>query len=262
MSDAVVPLYHQIYVVLRQQIVEGRFGQGPLPGEIDLAKQFHASRVTMRRVFDRLVQEGLVRRHRGLGTFVNPHPKQPASPSEDLRVPGLLDNLIDMGEKTSVKLISIDEVHATPDVADALGLNPSDPVTKIVRVRHYHGRPLSHITAYVPVDFGRTLNRAALENTPLLRLFEAQGIQLGKAAQVISARLADVVVAPVLEVPVGAALLSVRRVVFDKAGRPVQLLVGQYRPDRYEYRMELAPTGGADSANVWLETEVRTELRD
>ena len=56
MSEAVVPLYHQIYVVLRQQIVEGRFGQGPLPGEIDLAKQFHASRVTMRRVFDRLVQ--------------------------------------------------------------------------------------------------------------------------------------------------------------------------------------------------------------
>ncbi|MEK7488382.1 MAG: GntR family transcriptional regulator, partial [Pseudomonadota bacterium] len=40
MSEAVVPLYHQIYVVLRQQIVEGRFGQGPLPGEIDLAKQF------------------------------------------------------------------------------------------------------------------------------------------------------------------------------------------------------------------------------
>ena len=77
MSEAVVPLYHQIYVVLRQQIVEGRFGQGPLPGEIDLAKQFHASRVTMRRVFDRLVQEGLVRRHRGLGTFVNPHPVRP-----------------------------------------------------------------------------------------------------------------------------------------------------------------------------------------
>ena len=126
MSEAVVPLYHQIYVVLRQQIVEGRFGQGPLPGEIDLAKQFHASRVTMRRVFDRLVQEGLVRRHRGLGTFVNPHPIKPVTLGD--RPGSLLDNIIDMGQKTSVKVISIDDVHATPEVAEALGLQPGDPV--------------------------------------------------------------------------------------------------------------------------------------
>jgi GntR family transcriptional regulator len=259
MSEAVVPLYHQIYVVLRQQIVEGRFGQGPLPGEIDLAKQFHASRVTMRRVFDRLVQEGLVRRHRGLGTFVNPHPVKPASTEE--RPSSLLDNLIDMGEKTAAKLIAMDEVQATPDVAQALALQPGDPVLKVIRVRHYQGRPLSHITVYLPVDVGRLLTSERLETAPMLRLLEAGGVKLGRATQVVSARLADVVVAPLLEVPVGAALLAVRRVVKDKAGRPVQFLLGQYRPDRYEYRMELSPAGG-DSANVWVENGVRSGLRD
>ncbi|KWR89106.1 GntR family transcriptional regulator [Cupriavidus sp. IDO] len=260
MSEAVVPLYHQIYVVLRQQIVEGRFGQGPLPGEIDLAKQFHASRVTMRRVFDRLVQEGLVRRHRGLGTFVNPHPVRPAV-SEERGASSLLDNIIDMGQKTSVKVISIDEVHATPDVAEALNLNPGDPVVKIVRVRHYRNRPLSHITVYLPAELGRPITRKALEETPVLRLLEANGVQLGRASQILSARLADVVVAPLLDVPVGGALLAVRRVVQDKSGRPVQFLLGQYRPDRYEYRMELSPAGG-DSANVWVENETRPGLRD
>ena len=73
---------------------------------------------------------------------------------------------------------------------------------------------------------------------------------------------ATFVVAPLLDVPVGGALLAVRRVVLDKAGRPVQLLMGQYRPDRYEYRMELSPMGGGDSANVWVENETRTGLRD
>jgi GntR family transcriptional regulator len=260
MSEAVVPLYHQIYVVLRQQIVEGRFGQGPLPGEIDLAKQFHASRVTMRRVFDRLVQEGLVRRHRGLGTFVNPHPVRPAV-TEEQRGGSLLDNIIDMGQKTSVKVVSIDEVHATPDVAEALNLMPGDPVVKIVRVRHYRNRPLSHITVYLPAELGRPITRKALEETPVLRLLEANGVQLGRASQILSARLADVVVAPLLDVPVGGALLAVRRVVQDKSGRPVQFLLGQYRPDRYEYRMELSPAGG-DSANVWVENETRPGLRD
>jgi len=260
MSEAVVPLYHQIYVVLRQQIVEGRFGQGPLPGEIDLAKQFHASRVTMRRVFDRLVQEGLVRRHRGLGTFVNPHPVKPAASEE--RGTSLLGTIIDMGEKTAVKVVSIDEVHATPEVAEALQIQVGDPVVKIVRVRHYKGRPLSHITTYLPADLGRPLARKDLEATPMLRLLEAAGVELGRASQVLTARLADVVVAPLLDVPVGGALLAVRRVVLDKAGRPVQLLMGQYRPDRYEYRMELSPMGGGDSANVWVENETRTGLRD
>lgn len=259
MTEAVVPLYHQIYVVLRQQIVEGRFGQGPLPGEIDLAKQFQASRVTMRRVFDRLVQEGLVRRHRGLGTFVNPHPIKPASAD---RPGSLLDNLIDMGQKTSVRVVSMEEVQATPEVAQALALQPGDPVTKVVRVRHYQGEPLSHITAYVPVALGRHLTRDDLEHTPMLRLLETRGaLRLGRATQVLSARLADVVVAPLLDVPVGAALLSTRRVVHDKSGRPIQLLLGQYRPDRYEYRMELSP-GSGDSANVWVESAARTGLKE
>jgi GntR family transcriptional regulator len=160
-----------------------------------------------------------------------------------------------------VKVISIDEVHATPEVAEALDLSPGDPVVKIVRVRHYRNRPLSHITVYLPSELGRPLTRKALEEQPVLRLLESSGVRLGRASQVLSARLADVVVAPLLDVPVGGALLAVRRVVKDSDGRPIQFLLGQYRPDRYEYRMELSPAG-ADSTNVWVENETRPGLRD
>ena len=98
MPDAVVPLYHQIYVVLRQQILEGKFGDGPMPGEIELARQFGASRVTMRRVFDYLVKEGLVRRHRGMGTFVV-RPDDPLAMSSGQT---LLQNIIDVDRKSVV----------------------------------------------------------------------------------------------------------------------------------------------------------------
>jgi GntR family transcriptional regulator len=49
---------------------------------------------------------------------------------------------------------------------------------------------------------------------------------------------------------VGAALLSVTRLVHDADGRPVQLLQGLYRPDRYEYEMELSQVGGVDARVV------------
>jgi GntR family transcriptional regulator len=76
-------------------------------------------------------------------------------------------------------------------------------------------------------------------------------VQIGRATQAVSARLADAEVARHLDVVVGSALLAVQRLVFDRRGQPVQWLLGLYRPDRYEVRIELARVGGVD-AKVWV----------
>ncbi|MGI9154744.1 MAG: GntR family transcriptional regulator, partial [Rubrivivax sp.] len=59
--------YHQVYLVLREQLQEGRFAQG-LPGELALTQQFGVGRVTVRRALEQLVQEGLIVREAGRGT--------------------------------------------------------------------------------------------------------------------------------------------------------------------------------------------------
>jgi GntR family transcriptional regulator len=81
----------------------------------------------------------------------------------------------------------------------------------------------------------------------MLQLLEEAGVALGRAQQTISARQADAVVAQELGVAIGTALLSVRRRVFDLQDRPVQWLEGLYRPDRYEYHMEVSRIGGVDA---------------
>ena len=43
-----LPKYHQIYLVLREQLDEGRFADG-MPGELALMAQFGVARVTVRR---------------------------------------------------------------------------------------------------------------------------------------------------------------------------------------------------------------------
>lgn len=87
-----------------------------------------------------------------------------------------------------------------------------------------------------------------LEHKPILRLLEEAGVDLGRASQTVSARQADAVVAAALEVAVGTALLSVRRLVYDASERPVQWLHGLYRPDRHEYSMEVSQVGGIEAA--------------
>ena len=80
-------------------------------------------------------------------------------------------------------------------------------------------------------------------------------MRIGRAVQTISAKLADAAVARHLDVQVGSALLAVTRLIHDDDDRPVQWLHGLYRPDRYQYEMQLSRVGGID-AKVWVSTEI------
>lgn len=244
-----VPRYHQIYLVLREQIAEGRFAPDqPLPGELELADNFGVSRVTMRTALDRLAEEGLIVRQRGRGTFA----KQVATPTParaDLK--GLLENLLSMGLKTSVRLIDLATIPASAEVAEALRIEPGEAVQKAVRVRSHKNAPFSHITTFVPQTVAKSFGRKELAAKPMLALLEECGVKVSSADQTITAKLADHAVAPLLEVELGAPLLAVTRIVYDQDRRPVQLLRGLYRPDRYEYHMHLTRSGG-DTPRIWV----------
>ncbi|HUD28473.1 MAG TPA: GntR family transcriptional regulator, partial [Novosphingobium sp.] len=69
--DAAIPLYHQIYLTLRDEITRGDrpFGS-PVPTEMELAENYDVSRITARRALDELATGGFVARRRRLGTHV------------------------------------------------------------------------------------------------------------------------------------------------------------------------------------------------
>ena len=258
-----LPKYHQIYLVLREQLQEGRFDQDGVPGEHALAEQFDVARITIRKAMEMLVADGLVSRRPGLGTWPLRAPSVPAgqaaaSPQQKAHLTGLLENIVNMGLRTSVRVLDSALVSAPPSVAESLDIPAGAPVHKSLRVRSTEVGPLSHITTYVPqavADF----TREDLEREPLLMLLEAAGVEFGGATQTISARLADAQVARHLDVAVGSALLAVTRLVRDVNERPVQLLQGLYRPDRYQYQLQLSRVGSID-AKVWVSEELSAQF--
>jgi GntR family transcriptional regulator len=262
MSQMPLPKYHQIYLVLREQLHEGRFAEG-LPGELALMAQFNVARVTVRRALEQLASEGLIARNPGRRTRALPPPgagEGPAGKSmERANLRGLLENLVTMGLHTSVKVIEVATITASTQVAEALQLQLGDPVQKAVRVRSTKEGPLSHITTYVPDSIARRFGRRELSKKPILVLLEESGVKVGRAHQTISARLADNVLAQHLDVSVGSALLAVRRLIYDEDERPVQWLHGLYRPDRYTYEMQLSRVGSID-AKVWVSKDVSAQF--
>lgn len=255
-----LPKYHRIYLVLREQLRDGRFAGG-LPGELALMRQFGVARVTVRRALEELAGEGLISREPGRGTRPIEAPPAPRAPAEPIRtqLTGLLENLVSMGLRTSVKVLEVDTVAASAAVATALQLPRGALVQKAIRVRRTSQGPLSYMTTYVPEQAAKRFGRRELATRPILLLLEESGVKVGRAVQTISARLADAEVAPHLELPVGSALLAVRRLIYDDQERPVQWLHGLYRPDRYEYEMQLSRVGSID-AKVWVSADAAAHV--
>ncbi len=259
MLDALpLPKYHQVYLVLRQQLDEGRFAQR-LPSELALTQEFGVARVTVRKALERLVAEGRIVRTPGRGTVPVEPPARRAAVADAqpalASAGGLLENIVSMGLRTSVKVIDCALLRASAAVAQALQLPADAKVQKAVRVRSTREGPLSHITTWVPEALARGFGRRELARQPILLLLEASGVKIGRATQTISARLADAATARLLDVSVGSALLAVNRLVLDANERPVQWLHGLYRPDRYAYEMQLSRVGSID-AKVWVSKEL------
>lgn len=253
---SVLPItkYHQIYLVLQQQLSDGVYAQG-LPPEIELAQQFGVGRITVRRALQLLTEEGRIVRTAGRGTKpvetapgvcdAEPGAGGAAAPATGVR--GLLGSILEASKKTSIQLLEWRYVVATGELAQALQVPPGSKVRKMVRIRRNAGGPVSFITSYLPAAYVQGIQRADAAKSSMLELLSAAGTRWGTTRQTISACQADTLVAHHLQVALGAALLSVRRLVLDHTGQPVQLLHGLYRPDRYEYQMEMSEAGAVEA---------------
>ena len=241
--DYAVPLYHQIYVKLREEIISGERAYGSrMPTELELSEQFAVSRITARRALDELADQGLVERRRRIGTTVVF--RSPVKPIQG-NIEQALDSLLSFGMSTKVSLLEFDRIKATAPIDEILEVPPQSDVLRVVRVRWLEGQPVGHFVTFIPAPLGRKMTKSKLSSTPMLKLLEDAGVQIGSARQTVSATLADAALASALQVDVGSPILRVSRTVLDVDGRPVQHILAQYRSDRYQIRLDL---NSSDSA--------------
>lgn len=239
-ARTVTPLYHQMYLVLRQRIREGAYPAGePLPGEHQLAQQFGVSRVTVRRTLDELEVEGLVERRRGVGTF-------PALRARELRdrynIGGL--RAARSGDEARITTLSAGMVRPPAGVA-ALFDCGAQPLLRIERQRAVGAaEPFTLLVTWVHPRHAARLGRRELRSAQTLEALEAAGVEMLRAEQVVTARAADEATAERLGVPVGAPLLAMTTLFADREGATVAYLEALYRPDLYEYRLTMLRNRG------------------
>jgi GntR family transcriptional regulator len=228
---------------LRARLVARDLGpRGALPGEVDLAREYGTSRVTVRRALDLLRQEGLVTSRRGAGWFAAVDPlRQPLG-----RVRTVEAAVEAAGAKPGRRIVAFGFVDAPTVVADALRLPPAESEElRVERVNLADDEPFALVTVWVRADIGADVSRADVARTTFYDLLPIRGVELESVHQTITAEVAGANAAALLECEAGDPLLLVRRVTCDTNGNPVLYSEHRYPADRTTFEIEFSLATGA-----------------
>lgn len=233
-----IPLYQQLYEILRARIARRELGPGDmLPPEIRLMAQYGAGRVTVRQALDLLVQDGLIYRERARGTFV----AHPTAEQNLVRIVSFTQDMQQRGLKASTRILASELIPATAELAEKLQLEPGEAIARLERLRLADDEPMSVEESFLAHRFcPNILKRHNYATYPLRdALASDYNLRLTRAKQTIRAVAARAELARVLAVPQRSPLLHIERVSFSQDNAPIEFLRIWYRADRYSLFNEL-----------------------
>jgi GntR family transcriptional regulator len=234
-----IPLYVKIRESLRQQISSGELERGQkLPSEDELATQYGVSRMTVRQGTSDLIDEGLLYRRHGVGTFVTlPHIERDHS-----RLTNFFENSHMQRIHAKVSILEFEVIHATSKIAQALLLGPDEMAIHIKTLRQVDDVTVTLHDAYIPHLLFSDFVQEELHDFDVQHLwskFEKNGYPVKRAVQKLEARLADQDLAKVMQIQVGAPILFKERTVYAEDGTPVEYTYCYNRGDMYSLTVVL-----------------------
>lgn len=224
---------------VRQHLLDTVENAGPgtsLPSERSLAEELRVSRPTVRAAIEELTRSGLLVRRQGRGTFTSPHfitQELDGTTATGLAVPPT------EGSWTS-RIVSFKTVPAGASRAARLGIDATDTVRRITRVRIVEDEPIAIEHIDLPSALVPRLAAADLESGNFYRLLrDRYEIFVAEAVQTIEPGVTNPDEADLLEVPVYSPVLRIERTTQDVTGRIVEHTQSLYRGDRYRITSKL-----------------------
>ncbi|MDD0975076.1 GntR family transcriptional regulator [Pseudomonas fontis] len=226
------PLYLQLARNLEQAIHAGQWSaEQALPSERTLSEALEISRVTARKALEVLLEQGLIRRIQGSGTFITPRLEQPLSRlssfSEMLRMKGFTPS--SQWLERSIRMPSAEELIR-------LSLSPTEQVAHLKRLRKADEIVMAVEYSTLPA---RLLSNPFSIGDSLYEHLEQIGKPVVRALQHIRAINASADMAARVGIEPGTAMLLMTRVGYLEDNTPIELTDTYCRNDYYDFVAEL-----------------------
>lgn len=232
--DSPAPLYHQIEADLRRMLRTGALPPGaPLPPETELSRLYGVGRQTVRLALARLVEDDLIERQAGRGTFVKPQTE---------RIDFYLDRsftrqMADMGLTARSQVLAQSTGIVDETLPSSFNAHLGEPYFQLMRLRFGDGEPIGLQSSRVLLQLCPGLEAYDFTTASLYEvLFKEYQLAIRRIEHTIRAAAADELQAGLLQVGRGDPLLLVRSRAFLDNDQIMEETVSYYRADKYEYR--------------------------
>ncbi len=235
-------LYAQVENSLRQKIISGELEVGDrLPTEQELCEQFGVSRITVRRAVQNLVEEGLIYRLRGRGTFVS-------APKRVIRKgsPNYFGYhaFSDVGGRSPRRVLSRESLVATSRLAKALEIPEGARASMVERLIYEESIPIAIDYVYVSSQLFPNFLEDLGEDMSLYDLLTSTYQRtLGNEELVLNVSTARESEARLLSCFVGSPLYILYKITRDSDGVPLHYSKSVMRGDRASFRFVISPDG-------------------
>ncbi len=235
--DSKVSVHIQLRELLRNYIQQHSKEGRQLPSERDMSSHFSVARMTLRHAVDALVEEELLERVVGVGTFVS-RTKVDLS----LKLTSYTEEMVRRGMRPSARTLAFEQIPATARLARELQLEEGQGVVRLRRLLFADEEPMSVDENFIPA----WRVPGILDTGPPSSLYNVLGERYGLVMEwgedTIEANAAAPSIARLLKVDVGSPVLRTERHAYVSRST-VDYSVSFYRADRYKLRVPLLRPG-------------------
>ncbi|WP_141432162.1 GntR family transcriptional regulator [Bacillus sp. 03113] len=235
-KDSHIPIYYQLETEIKELIEKKDLKPGDLIySERELSEKYDISRMTVRQAITNLVNEGILVRQRGKGTFV-------AKPKVEQALQGLTSFSEDMAVRGMVpktKIIDFQMITSTKKIAEKLAVESGTLVYEVKRLRLADDIPMAIETSYLPANFFKGLTKEIVQ-TSLYHFIENElHLKIAHATQTLESSVVLKKEAEILDLKEGSPVLLIERFSFLENEKPFEFVKSIYRGDRYKFTIDM-----------------------
>lgn len=227
-------IYQTVKEDLYKSIKSGVYKSGDkIPSERDLSIHYGVSRMTVRQAITGLLQDGLVKRVKGKGTFVS----VPNLYQENLK--SFTTTLIEQNMHPTTIVLEASTVTHLKSISQILNVDSMTSYYKIKRLRLGDHVPIALETVYIPTTYTPGILDYKIDESLYKVLEEQYGYEMPNIACEIEACISNRIIMGIMELKTQEALLKVTGITYDQNGRRLFYEESYYRSDLYKYRVDI-----------------------
>lgn len=230
-----IPVYIQLKDIILSKIESGVWVEGQcISSERELVESYGVSRMTIRQALGELVQDGILTKKKGIGTFV-------CKPKFTQKNIMSFSEIIEKSGRQLENVILDFEIIKTPE--EIQSIFEDEALFKINRNRVVDGEIIANELIYMPKNLGDLLSKEDLSGS-IYKFLEGLNQEVSYCDSSINAILITDQYRELFKLNGDVPLLQVNNKVYNKDEELLFVEIGIYRSDKYTLEINISKREG------------------